>query len=104
MRVGSGSVEPDRSDAPDLIDSMSPPGYPSARLSRSTQREIFTSGCTQGGTCSHSSQGVTADRVLVHVDTEQTHEQLINSRLAYVSISPRALRCANLYQRRREVG
>jgi hypothetical protein len=36
---------------------------------------------------SHSSQGATADRVLVHVDTEQAHEQLINSRLAYVSIS-----------------
>jgi hypothetical protein len=36
---------------------------------------------------SHSSQGVTADRVLVHLDTEQAHEQLINSRLAYVSVS-----------------
>ena len=36
---------------------------------------------------SHSSQGVTADRVLVHVDTENAHEQLINSRLAYVSVS-----------------
>jgi ATP-dependent exoDNAse (exonuclease V) alpha subunit len=36
---------------------------------------------------SHSSQGATADRVLVHVDTEQAHEQLINSRLAYVSVS-----------------
>jgi hypothetical protein len=36
---------------------------------------------------SHSSQGSTADRVLVHVDTDQAHEQLINSRLAYVSVS-----------------
>jgi conjugative relaxase-like TrwC/TraI family protein len=36
---------------------------------------------------SHSSQGTTADRVLVHVDTENAHEQLINSRLAYVSVS-----------------
>lgn len=36
---------------------------------------------------SHSAQGATADRVLVHVDTEQAHEQLINSRLAYVSVS-----------------
>jgi hypothetical protein len=36
---------------------------------------------------SHSSQGATADRVLVHVDTEQAHEQLVNSRLAYVSAS-----------------
>jgi ATP-dependent exoDNAse (exonuclease V) alpha subunit len=36
---------------------------------------------------SHSSQGATADRVLVHIDTEQGHEKLINSRLAYVAIS-----------------
>ena len=36
---------------------------------------------------SHSSQGTTADRVLVHVDTEQAHENLINTRLAYMSVS-----------------
>jgi ATP-dependent exoDNAse (exonuclease V) alpha subunit len=36
---------------------------------------------------SHSSQGLTADRVLVHVDTEAAHENLVNTRLAYVSIS-----------------
>jgi len=36
---------------------------------------------------SHSSQGATADRVLVHVDTEEAHEKLINSRLAYVAVS-----------------
>ncbi|MGO8790165.1 MAG: hypothetical protein ACLQVL_22665 [Terriglobia bacterium] len=36
---------------------------------------------------SHSSQGATADRVLVHVDTEQAHDQLVNSRLGYVSVS-----------------
>ena len=35
---------------------------------------------------SHSSQGVTADRVLVNVD-HATHPDLINSRFAYVSIS-----------------
>ena len=35
---------------------------------------------------SHSSQGLTADRVLVNVDTK-THRDLINSRFAYVSIS-----------------
>ena len=35
---------------------------------------------------SHSSQGLTADRVLVHVDT-RAHPELINSRFAYVSIS-----------------
>jgi ATP-dependent exoDNAse (exonuclease V) alpha subunit len=36
---------------------------------------------------SHSSQGQTADRVLVHVDLEQAHGQLLNSRMAYVSVS-----------------
>lgn len=36
---------------------------------------------------SHSSQGLTADRVLVHVDTEAAHENLVNTRLAYVSVS-----------------
>jgi conjugative relaxase-like TrwC/TraI family protein len=35
---------------------------------------------------SHSSQGQTADRVLIHVDTEQAPE-LVNSRMAYVSVS-----------------
>ena len=36
---------------------------------------------------SHSSQGQTADRVLVHVDTERAGEQLVNRRLAYVAVS-----------------
>jgi conjugative relaxase-like TrwC/TraI family protein len=36
---------------------------------------------------SHSSQGQTADRVLVHVDTEQSGEKLVNRRLAYVAVS-----------------
>jgi len=36
---------------------------------------------------SHSSQGQTADRVLIHVDTEQARAELINSRMAYVSVS-----------------
>jgi ATP-dependent exoDNAse (exonuclease V) alpha subunit len=36
---------------------------------------------------SHSSQGQTADRVLVHIDLERAGEQLVNQRLAYVSIS-----------------
>ena len=35
---------------------------------------------------SHSSQGQTAERVLIHVDTE-LGEQLVNSRMAYVSVS-----------------
>jgi ATP-dependent exoDNAse (exonuclease V) alpha subunit len=36
---------------------------------------------------SYSSQGQTADRVLVHVDTELGARELLNSRMAYVSIS-----------------
>ncbi len=36
---------------------------------------------------SHSSQGQTADRVLIHVDTKQGGEKLINRRLAYVAVS-----------------
>ena len=36
---------------------------------------------------SHSSQGQTADRVLVHVDTEQAGEKLVNRRFAYVAVS-----------------
>jgi len=45
---------------------------------------------------SHSSQGLTADRVLVHVDTEQAHQDLVNSRLGYVSVS-RAQYDAQIY-------
>jgi ATP-dependent exoDNAse (exonuclease V) alpha subunit len=36
---------------------------------------------------SHSSQGQTADRVLVHVDSAETRGELLNSRMAYVSVS-----------------
>src|SRR5881296_3162806 len=36
---------------------------------------------------SHSSQGQTAARVLIHVDTEQAREKLVNRRLAYVAVS-----------------
>jgi ATP-dependent exoDNAse (exonuclease V) alpha subunit len=39
---------------------------------------------------SHSSQGQTADRVLIHVDTELGAKDLLNSRMAYVAISRRA--------------
>jgi conjugative relaxase-like TrwC/TraI family protein len=45
---------------------------------------------------SHSSQGQTADRVLVHVDTEAAGEKLINRRLAYVAVS-RARYDAQIY-------
>ena len=36
---------------------------------------------------SHSSQGQTAGRVLVHVETERAGEKLVNQRLAYVAVS-----------------
>lgn len=45
---------------------------------------------------SHSSQGQTADRVLVHIDTERAGEKLINRRLAYVAVS-RARYDAQIY-------
>jgi ATP-dependent exoDNAse (exonuclease V) alpha subunit len=44
---------------------------------------------------SHSSQGLTADRVIVNVDT-QIHPELINTRFAYVSVS-RAAQDAHIY-------
>ena len=45
---------------------------------------------------SHSSQGATADRVLIHIDSEAAHGNLINSRLAYVAVS-RARYDAQIY-------
>ena len=36
---------------------------------------------------SHSSQGQTADRVLIHVDTELGVKDLLNNRMAYVAVS-----------------
>jgi ATP-dependent exoDNAse (exonuclease V) alpha subunit len=36
---------------------------------------------------SHSSQGQTADRALIHVDTELGAEDLLNSRMAYIAVS-----------------
>ncbi len=36
---------------------------------------------------SHSSQGQTADRVFIHADTELGAKDLLNSRMAYVSVS-----------------
>jgi conjugative relaxase-like TrwC/TraI family protein len=36
---------------------------------------------------SHSSQGQTAGRVVVHVETERASEKLVNQRLAYVALS-----------------
>jgi conjugative relaxase-like TrwC/TraI family protein len=45
---------------------------------------------------SHSSQGQTADRVLIHVDTELGVKDLLNSRMAYVAVS-RGARDAQIF-------
>jgi conjugative relaxase-like TrwC/TraI family protein len=50
---------------------------------------------------SHSSQGQTADRVLIHVDTELSAKDLLSSRMAYVSVS-RGAHDAQLFTNDRE--
>ena len=50
---------------------------------------------------SYSSQGQTADRVLIHVDTELGAKDLLNSRMAYVSVS-RGAHDAQLFTNDRE--
>jgi conjugative relaxase-like TrwC/TraI family protein len=50
---------------------------------------------------SHSSQGQTANRVLIHIDTELPAKDLLNSRMAYVSIS-RGAHDAQLFTNDRE--
>jgi ATP-dependent exoDNAse (exonuclease V) alpha subunit len=50
---------------------------------------------------SHSSQGQTAERVLVHVDTELGVKDLLNNRMAYVAIS-RGAHDAQLFTNDRE--
>ena len=45
---------------------------------------------------SHSSQGQTAERVLIHVDTELAAKDPLNSRMAYVAVS-RGAEDAQLY-------
>jgi ATP-dependent exoDNAse (exonuclease V) alpha subunit len=53
------------------------------------------------GMTSDSSQGQTADRVLIHVDTELGAKDLLNSRMAYVSVS-RGAHDAQLFTNDRE--
>ncbi len=50
---------------------------------------------------SHSSQGQTADRVLIHVDTELEAKDLLNNRMAYVAVS-RGAHDAQLFTNDRE--
>jgi conjugative relaxase-like TrwC/TraI family protein len=73
-----------------IIESIAPDRQVTARLDDNRQIEFnaldhrhFDHGYA---VTSHSSQGLTADRVLVHADTS-VHPDLLNSRFAYVSIS-----------------
>jgi ATP-dependent exoDNAse (exonuclease V) alpha subunit len=81
------------------IEAVHPDGRLSARLDNNRQIEFnpsehrhFDHGYA---VTSHSSQGLTAERVLVHADTK-THPDLLNNRFAYVSLS-RASRQAMLF-------
>jgi conjugative relaxase-like TrwC/TraI family protein len=72
------------------IEAIHPDGRLSARLDNNRQMEFnaiqhrhFDHGYA---VTSHSSQGLTAERVLVHADT-RVHPDLLNSRFGYVSIS-----------------
>jgi conjugative relaxase-like TrwC/TraI family protein len=82
-----------------VIESVAPDGLITARLDNNRRVEFnaqqhrhFDHGYA---VTSHSSQGLTAERVLVHADTG-VHPDLLNSRFGYVSIS-RASHEATLY-------
>ena len=72
------------------IEAIQPDGRMSVRLDNNSQIE-FTPSANRHfdhgyAVTSHSSQGLTAERVLVHADT-RVHPDLLNSRFAYVSVS-----------------
>ena len=82
-----------------VVEAVHPDGRLSARLDNNRQIEFnaiehrhFDHGYA---VTSHSSQGLTAERVLVHADTS-VHPDLLNSRFAYVSMS-RASHQATLF-------
>jgi ATP-dependent exoDNAse (exonuclease V) alpha subunit len=86
-----------------VIESIAPDGRISARLDNNRQSRIqrqehrhFDHGYA---VTSHSSQGLTAERVLVNADTG-VHPDLLNSRFGYVSIS-RASHERHAFHRRR---
>jgi ATP-dependent exoDNAse (exonuclease V) alpha subunit len=73
-----------------VVESISPDGHISARLDNNSpivfdaqEHRHFDHGYA---VTSHSSQGLTAERVLVNADTG-VHPELLNSRFGYVSIS-----------------
>ena len=73
-----------------IIQSIHPDGRLSARLDNNRQIEFNASEHRHFdhgyAVTSHSSQGLTAERVLVHADTK-VHPDLLNSRFGYVAIS-----------------
>jgi conjugative relaxase-like TrwC/TraI family protein len=73
-----------------VIESIAPDGSVTARLDNNRQISFDTSEHRHFdhgyAVTSHSSQGLTAERVLVHADTS-VHPDLLNSRFGYVSIS-----------------
>ncbi|MGB2603722.1 MAG: AAA family ATPase [Candidatus Sulfotelmatobacter sp.] len=81
------------------IEAIHPDGRLSARLDNNRQIEFNASEHRHFdhgyAVTSHSSQGLTAERVLVHADTS-VHPDLLNSRFAYVSIF-RASHSATLF-------
>ncbi len=77
-----------------VIQSIHPDGRVSARLDNNRQIEFHVSEHRHFdhgyAVTSHSSQGLTAERVLVHADTS-VHPDLLNSRFGYVSHSTRSV-------------
>jgi hypothetical protein len=77
-----------------VIESIAPDGHVTARVDNSRQIEFDASEYRHFdhgyAVTSHSSQGLTAERVLVNGDTS-VHPDLLNSRFAYVSISRASL-------------
>jgi conjugative relaxase-like TrwC/TraI family protein len=73
-----------------IIQAVHPDGRLSARLDNNRQIEFDASEHRHFdhgyAVTSHSSQGLTAERVLVHADTK-VHPDLLNSRFGYVAIS-----------------
>ena len=73
-----------------MIESISPDGRIAARLDdnrqiefKATEHRHFDHGYA---VTSHSAQGLTSERVLIHADTN-VHPDLLNSRFGYVSVS-----------------
>jgi conjugative relaxase-like TrwC/TraI family protein len=82
-----------------IVEAIDPAGRLSARLDNNRQIEFKASEHPHFdhgyAITSHSSQGLTAERVLIHADTG-VHPDLLNSRFGYVSIS-RASHDATLF-------